>query len=232
MIVIVGLIQTIRSTYQTNTREGLWLLYLTFVPALLLFLFSQWVPVYVERALLPSGAVFCIWLAWTINRTKLSRFVQYSLLALLGFASLLGIYQHVTYRDFPYGPFQELDQSLRERIEPHDVIVHSNKLSLLPALLFDRELPQSFIGDPPGSPTDTLAPATQQVLNIEAEKDIVSATGDAQRVWYIIYKRSLEEYQAHGSSTHPDLEYLDAHYTLEFVENWDGLQIFLYTREP
>jgi 4-amino-4-deoxy-L-arabinose transferase-like glycosyltransferase len=231
MVVIVGFIQTVRYTYQLAAKDGLWLLYLSFAPPIFLFLFSQWRAVYIERALLPSGAIFCIWLAWVITKTNLSNLAQYSLLGLLAISSVLGIYQHVSYRDFPYGPFQQLDRSLRQRVASQDVIIHSNKLSMLPARLFDRTLSQSFIGDEPGSSTDTLAPATQEVLNIHAEKDIRSATKNAKRVWYIIYQRAIDEYKAGGNSTHPDLQYLNSHYSLDSEESWDGLRVFLYTKE-
>jgi mannosyltransferase len=230
VIVTIGLIQTIRYSRQTGARDGLLLLYFSFVPPILLFLFSQWRPVYIERALLPSGAIFCIWLAWIITKTNLPTFAQYFFFSLLGISALLGIYQHITYHDFPYGPFRELDLSLQQRIEPQDVIVHSNKLSMLPAMLFDRELPQSFIRDQPGSRTDTLALATQEVLGIKAESDIQSVTRNTQRVWYIIYQRSIDEYKAGGLPTHPDIEYLDSQYYLKSEESWDGLRVFLYTK--
>lgn len=232
IIVIIGFIQTFRYTRQTDSKEGLWLLYLSFAPPLFLFLFSQWRPVYIERALLPSGAFFCVWLAWVVTKTNLSKVVQYALLGLLGISSALGIYQHVTYNDFPYGPFKELDASLRQHMEPQDVIVHSNKLSMLPALLFDRDLPQSFIGDPPGSGTDTLALATQEVLGIRAERDIQSATQSADRVWYIIYQRAIDEQQASRHSIHPDIEYLNSQFNLKSEESWQGLRVFLYVKEP
>lgn len=232
IIISIALIQTVRHTRQTGEKEGLWLLYLSFAPALLLFLFSQWRPVYIERALLPSGAIFCIWLAWVLLRTELSAAVRYSLFGLLMFSSGLGIYQQVTYRDFPYGPYPQLDASLRQRLADQDVIVHASKFSMLPALLFDRELPQSFIGDVRGSRTDTLAMATQEVLDIEAETDIQAATRGAERVWYIIYQRAIDEYRGNSDAIYPDIQYLDSNYRLEAAERWDGLRVFLYSREP
>jgi hypothetical protein len=231
-VFIIGVLQTVRHLRQTNRYDGLWLFYLSFAPALFLFLFSQWKPVYIERALLPSGAIFCIWLAWVVTRTNLSTILRYSLLGCLGLAAAFGIYQHIRYQDFPYGPFQALVLSLREEIEAQDAIVHSNKLSMLPAVFFDRDLPQSFVGDPAGSPTDTLAPATQEVLQIRAEKSIQSATQNANRVWYIIYKRSIEEYRAAGYETHPDIQYLASDFALQSQERWDGLEVYLYAREP
>jgi 4-amino-4-deoxy-L-arabinose transferase-like glycosyltransferase len=232
IIVTIGLLQTIRQIRQTGTKEGLLLLYLSFAPPLLLFLFSQWTPVYIERALLPSGAIFCIWLAWMIRDTGLPHFAQYALLVLLAFSSALGIYQHIAYSDFPYGPFKELDVSLGQRLKHRDVIVHSNKRTMLPAVVFDKSLPHSFIGDPVGSEADTLAPATQKVLNIKAQDSIQSATSGAQRVWYIIHQRKIDEYTAGGYATHPDIEYLNQEFILADQESWNELRIFLYTKSP
>jgi 4-amino-4-deoxy-L-arabinose transferase-like glycosyltransferase len=228
----IGVLQTVRNARRPATRDGLWLLYLSFAPALLLFLFSQWKPVYVERALLPSAGIFCIWLAWVTTKTNLTRIAQFGLVSLVAVAAVLGIYQHLTYHDFPYGPFKELNVSLRERVVRAGVIVHSNKLSMLPSRLFDRELSQSFIGDEPGSSTDTLAAATQAVLQVRAEESIETATKNAGQVWYIIFARSIAEYHAAGQRTHPDLEYLDSNYNLKSVENWDGLQVYFYTEAP
>lgn len=229
--VTVGAIQTIRFVRTTKQPNGLIVLYLSFAPVLLLFLFSQWKPVYVERALLPSGAIFCIWLAWSLTNTNLSKLIQNTLIGGLAVASLMGVYEHITYRDFPYGPFQSLTASLKNRLEPQDVIIHSNKLTMLPAFLFDRELPQTFIADPTGSGADTLAPATQEVLGVKEETDITAATQNANHIWYIIFSRSIKEYQLGGSPSHPHITYLDSNFTFISKETWDGLEIYLY-RQP
>ena len=230
-IVAIGLIQTIRFLRNSDKINGVWVAYMVFAPPALLFLFSQWKPVYIERALLPSGAMFCIWLACVITSINLSKWAHDLLTGALVIAFAMGIYEHVTYHDFPYGPFQELDKSLRSRVETNDVILHSNKLTMLPAILYDPELPQLYIGDPPGSGTDTLAPATQQVLGISAKKDIQSATQNASRVWYIIFQQALDEYQS-KEQPYPDIEYLNSQFSLKSQENWGGLQVFLYAQKP
>lgn len=231
-ITVIGVIQTIKSTRQTGDRSGLWLLYLSFGPPMLLFLFSQWRPVYIERALLPSGAIFCLWLAWVLLRTSLARPVQVALYGLVAACFLLGIYQHVTYVDFPYGPFKELDASLRERAARDEIILHSNKMTMLPAMLFDRTLEQEYIGDVPGSRADTLAAATQQVLGIQAKPDIRSAVQNASGVWFVIFQRELDEYETQGEQDHPYLTYLNANYLLESREAWDGLQVYHFAKQP
>jgi len=173
-----------------------------------------------------------LWIAWVITQTKLPRLIQGLAFILLAVASVMGIYEHVAFKDFPYGPFQALDASLESRIQSGDLIVHSNKLSLLPAIYFDRSLPQVYIADAPGSPEDTLAPATQEVLGVRAKPNIQTAIGNAPRVWYIIYQNSIAEYQSSGYTTYPDLEFLNSHYNLATKEVWDGLDVYLFVRKP
>ncbi len=234
MVVAIGCYQTfctIRARAQAASG-GLWILYLSFAPPLLLFLFSQWKPVYIERVLLPSGATFLIWLAWALTSTKLPRLVGNLALGLLAIASFLGIYQHVTYSGFPYGNFQALDNTLQMYAGPGDVIVHSNKLSLLPSIYYDRMLPQVYITDPPGSPEDTLAPAAQEVLGVNAKANIQSAVGNATQIFYIIYQESIDEYRTAGYATHPDLAYLTSHYDLAGEDTWNGLLLYRFSRKP
>ncbi len=232
-VAVIGGYQTFRAAGHIETAPGgLWILYLSFAPPLLLFLFSQWKSVYIERVLLPSGAMFLLWLAWALTSARPPQPVYLFALILLATASAMGIYQHVTYADFPYADFQTLDSSLQAYFQPGDVIVHSNKLSLLPAIYFDRALPQVYIADPPGSPEDTLAPATQEVLNVNAKDNIQSAVGNAPQVFYIIYQQSIDEYKAAGYTTHPDLAYLNSHFTLVSQNQWGGLLLYRFSRMP
>ncbi len=210
--------------------HGLWLAYLSFVPAIVLWLVSQFVPLYIERALLPSHVFFCLWLAWALTKTSLPRPVQLSAFALIIASAAIGIQQHVTYGGFPYGPYSQLDQSLNERLQPGDVIVHSNKLSYLPAVYFDRSLPQSFIRDPVGAKTDTLSPTSIQVLRLNAAEDVESATAEASRVWFVIFQQSIDEFRNQGQITHPDVEYLEKQFILVTVEQWSDVRLYLFTR--
>ncbi len=231
IVVLVAIIQTIKSTRRGNST-GIWLSYLAFMPPILLFLFSQWRPVYIERALLPSGAVFCIWLAWVINETNLSKAGQYAMIGMLGAASLLGVYQHVTYSDSPYGPYRELDAYLRQRTTHQEVVIHSNKMTMLPAKFFDRTLRQSFIRDEPGSSADTLASATQEVLGIHAESDIQSAVQNVSGVWFVILDSELKPSGIRGNKPHPVIAYLDSQYRLDLLQQWDAIKVLHYVNKP
>jgi mannosyltransferase len=233
-VVMIALWQTGRAVHrkQSNSRTGLWLLYLSFVPAILLFLFSQWKPIYLERALLPSGMIFCIWVAWTLTETQLARPVQYFVAALLAMAFALGIYEHVTYTGFPYGPYNEITANLHSRLQPGDVVIHSSKLSMLPSFYYDRLLPQTYVADPPGSREDTLAHSTQLVLGLEAQPNLESAVGNARRVWFVIFETSNEEYKQAGYPRHPQLTWLMQHYSQVEVRDWGDLRVYAFVKAP
>ena len=232
-VVALALWQTLRAWRRADksVRIGLWLVYLAFVPPLFLFAFSLWQPIFIERALLPSGAIFLIWLAWAFGWTGMPKVIQSLAYSLLIGGMMLGVYQHVSYAGFPYGPYAEMDAYLAENSSPNDVILHSNKLTLLPMVYYDRDLLQRYLADTPGSGSDTLAPATQAVLGLLAAPDPDSAIGNAQRVWFVIFERAIAEYQSLGHSTHPQLEWLNSHFNLENSSNWDDLRLYVYVKE-
>jgi 4-amino-4-deoxy-L-arabinose transferase-like glycosyltransferase len=232
LIITLAAFQTYR-VYKEDPQQakrGLWLVYLVFIPPLLLWLVSQISPMYVERALLPSHAIFCIWLAWAFTQTKLPHPIQLFVFVLILLSAGMGYYQHLIYKGFPYGPYAALDQSIQERLEQGDVIIHSNKLTYLPSFYFDRDLPQSYLIDTLGGSTDTLSPATRKILHLTNQEDIESASADADRVLFIVFQQSIDEFTAQGLETHPDIEYLNKNFTLTSTEIFDDVRLYVYTR--
>jgi mannosyltransferase len=232
LTVALAIFQTIlaRKKKLPGLNRGMWLAYLAFVPPLLLWLISQFVPIYIERALLPAHAIFCIWLAWAYTQTELPKPVQIAGFGLIIIAAVMGIFQHVTYTGFPYGPFPTLNKRIQNEFQPGDIVVHSNKLSYLPAFYFDPEASQVYIADTSGSSTDTLAPATQEILHVQSYNDMQTVTKDKNRVWFIIYQQSIDEFTAQGYKNHPQLEYLEQNFTLQKIEKWDDLRLYLYSQ--
>jgi hypothetical protein len=235
----ISLFVTVLASWQTwkawrrgdeHAFRGMWLAYLALVPPAMLFLFSQWQPVYIERALLPSGVFFLLWVGWSLYGTDLPRGVRWPAQISLVLGMVLGMWIHVTYRGFPYAPYPELAASLGERVAEGEVILHSNKLSFYPLAYYGRELAQEYLADPAGSGADTLAPATQEVLGYLAAPSVESAVGSASRVWFLIFDRAIAEYQSLGYATHPHLAWLDSHYRLEYVESWGDLWLYVYSR--
>jgi len=231
-ILVISVWQTFHAiqAHQGDTGLGGWLAYLAFSPALLLFLFSQWRPVYIERSLLASGIMFILWVGWAVYATGLHTPVRWFVVGLFIIGAILGISQHITYHGFPYAAFEQINKSIKVRSSAHDLILHSNKLSMLPAYYYDRGLAQQYLDDPPGSGSDTLSLATQQVLGLLASPSIDMAVKNADRIWFIIYKRAIDEYKQTWGLNHPHLEWLNTHYRLDHVESWDDLLIYVYTR--
>jgi hypothetical protein len=239
LALVVTILIVSLSAYQTilalqhklpGARRGLWLAYLAFMPPSLAFIVSQWQPVFVERAFLPSGVMFWLWLAWSLTATGLPRFLRTFCLALLIAGIVLGLATHLGYAGFPYGPYKALDQSLENRVRPGDVILHSNKLSLLPAVYFNRTLDQEFLADSPGSLNDTFSLATQDVFGLTESASLESATGNTDRVWFIIFQQALDEAAAAGLDKHPDLTWLGDKFQLEKMETWGSLRLYIYFR--
>lgn len=230
LVIVLAAFQTFRARKEKaeSSNLGLWLALLSFAPALLLWLVSQISPIYIERALLPSHAIFCVWLAWAFTQTKLPQPVQVFTLCLILIASGMGVYQHITYTGFPYTS-PALTQNLNSKLQQGDVVIHSSKLSYLPAFYFSPELPQTFIADPANSSIDTLSPATKKILNLKSIESIESGAENSDRIWFIIYQQSIEEFSQTGKN-HPHLEYLDQNFELEMFEKWGDLNLYLYKR--
>ena len=133
LLMIVGILQTIRMLRKDSSEEGLWTLYLSFAPPLLLFLFSQWEPVYIERALVPSGAVFMLWIAWVLTQTTLPDPIQGLVFILLAVASIMGIYEHVVYQRFSlwaissFGCFTAIPNPIRRSDHTFEQIVPASR---------------------------------------------------------------------------------------------------------
>jgi uncharacterized membrane protein len=226
LVVLLAFWQTLR----TRSKALWWMFYLAFAPVVLLFTISQFVPVYVERALLPSGLMFCLWVAAAFWGYPAPRFAHWLVSVALAAAALIGLWQHLSYKDFPYVPAWQVNALVRENFQPGDVVVHSSKLTALPSIYADSSLPHHYVDDPPGGSTDTLALATQQTLGWLASPDIESAAGNAPRVWLVIFRESEQEARAQGLAFHPHIAWIQAHYWLLDTHTLDGVVVYLYSR--
>ncbi len=233
LIISLAAFQTYRAHKEEPQKamSGLWLAYLSFTPPLLLWLASQISPMYVERALLPAHAIFCIWIAWAFTQTKLPRPIQLVVFVLIITSAGIGFYQHITYKGFPYGPFATMDANIQNRIKPGDVVVHSNKLTYLPSVYFDGNLHQSYLMDTPGSSTDTLSPTTRDILHLNDQKNIETATKDANHVFFIIFQQSIDEFISQGYQTHPDIKYLNTNFLFVSTEKYNDVRLYIFTRK-
>jgi len=140
----------------------------------------------------------------------------------------VSLWNHYTYEGFPRAPFERVAAFLSAHYQVGDIIVHSNKLSFFPTHYYDRKLPQSFIADPPGSPSDTLAYPTQEALGLFAVPDLATAVRGHDRVWLVIFRRALEEYRSAGYVDHPHRLWLEKRYTLVSLHTFGDLDVVEY----
>lgn len=226
-------------------RNGIWLLYLTVSPVLLMFLVSYWQPVYLERALLASGALYLLWLAWAISAPRLNRLFAWSgRVALLG-TFALGLFGYYTYQGFPYAPWPALNGYLKAELQDQEIVLHSNKITALPSRYYvervaeseevadatrNPELEHRYLPDPPGTDSDTLAPATQEVLGFLAEPSLDRAVSGASGVWFILFSREELDYLAEGYQAHPALTRLYEQFTLDTVAQFGELEVYHFVQ--
>lgn len=231
-VLATSMLATVRAIRRKDAQgwRAAWLAYLALAPAGVLFLVSQWRPVYLDRALLPSGAVLLVWLAWSLTSRHLDRPLAVSAALALGLAFGLGLFGFYSYSGFPYAPFASVNAQIRESMEWGDVILHSNKITALPGAYYGADLDHRYLADPPGSASDTLAAPTQEVLGLLAAQDVEQAVGDAPGVWFIIFLRELEDYRAGGVLAHPGLAALNADFRLDAVQRFGEVVVYRFRR--
>jgi len=199
---------------------------LSFVPVLTMFAISQIKPVYIERALLASALLYYATVARAMLRSRLPRLVVISLIP-IPLLLATSLWFQYNYAGFPRSPFREANAYLRERYVAGDVIVHDSKLSFFPSHYYDRGLAQEYVGDVPGSPIDTLALPTQEVLGLLGKPDMSTAVGDAERVWFVVFQRALDEAEELGEPNR-NMAWLEDHYRLTDAIGYGDLKILVY----
>lgn len=195
-------------------------------PIVLVFAISQWRSVYITRALMPAFLWCALLVGWTL--AGLPRRAGVIAAFAFGALALVTLPAYYTYADFPRSPFKQVDQELQARALPTDAVVHDNKLSFFPAYYYDRTLPQTFIADPPGAGSDTLAYPTQQALGLYAT-NLTLATENKSRVWFVIFQNAIDDAAAQGQP-HPNLAWLDQHFHRVLLEQFNDLDLFLFER--
>ena len=199
---------------QLGWERGLWLLGMASVPGLLMFLVSQRVPVYLERALLPSGVMFALWLGWSLVDRPFAPGLRRLALASVAGLIVFGLWGFYSYRGFPYAPFEQVSQLVAAKIQPGEIVVHTNKLTALPAAYLDSTQDLHYLSDRQGSDSATLAPETQRVLGLMADNSVAEAVGGAKGVWLIVFSRELDEYRGLGVDPHPAIAELQTDFRL------------------
>jgi hypothetical protein len=212
-----------------RSKEGIYLLsLLAFAPVVVAFLISQFKSIYIIRGLLPAAIAYYILVAKILAEAQLPKRVAWLLLSPVVVLLAISLAYHYTYAWFPRPPFDGAVAYVRENCQSGDAIVHDNKLTFFPCHYYDRELPQAFMADPPGSGSDTLALPTQEALGLLAGQTMEDATAGSQRVWFVIFQRAFAEYEGLGHPQPPHKAWLEERYRLVETVTFNDLNIYLY----
>ncbi|MBI5029616.1 MAG: glycosyltransferase family 39 protein [Chloroflexi bacterium] len=197
---------------------------MAFLPIALLFIVSQWRPVYIIRALMPAFLWYAICIGWML--AGMPRLVYRTFVVVLGAIVLVLLPAYYTYAEFPRSPFKQADAMLRAKMQPGDGIIHDNKMTYFPMHYYDPKLAQSFIADPAGAGSDTLALPTQQALGLYATSIDAEMAGKS-RVWFVIFQLALDQANESGESQ-GNMARLDATMTRHNVIPIGDLRILEY----
>jgi hypothetical protein len=191
---------------------------------------SQRLPVYLDRALIPSAGAFALWIGWALWSDHLSRPMAWTGRAALVVAVVVGLASYYTYRGFPYAPFAEAGRVLESSRGADEIVLHSNKLSALPGMYYTPGLPQAFVADPPATASDTLAPAAQDALGIAESETAAEAVGAARGVWLVMFSRETQDYLEAGGAAPPALSWLEANFVRQEERALGDLLLLHYRR--
>ncbi len=201
------------------------------LPGMILFVMSYLMrPLFVPRAFLAAYlaldglAGWAIWQAWKQGGGKI-------LLGLFILAATLTLPYQLTFSEFPRSPFQAAMADMTAERQAGDVILHDNKLSFFPAFYYAPGLEQKFLADESRTANDTYALASQQAIGLVPQANLSEATEGASRVIFIVFKQTQQEFLEMGYDQHPNLDWLEAHGTLEKTNTWNDLLAYYFQME-
>jgi len=215
--------------------EVIFLAIVTLIPPVLLLIVSYMMrPVFVPRGFYISLLAYSGLAGWVISKSWLrgiGTFVAGSFVL----AALVSLPYQMTFTEFPRSPYQKGMEYIASVIQPGDTIVHDNKLSFFPSLYYSRfipvSLPQVFVADTPGSHNDTLAPGSQEVMQLFPKPSIQTSVDGQKRVYFIVFSQAIQEYQQLGEPDHPSLAWLESQFHLVKREVFNDLEIYQFERK-
>ena len=229
-LLVVGfvLLETVR---QVRKRSLPWfLLALAILPPVLLFAASYLMrPVFVPRGFLAATLGF-LGLCGVMIARSWPQIPAYLILGGLIAGAGIGLPFHYTFNEFPRSPFQPAMAFIQAQFQTGDRVIHDNKLSYFPSRYYSPAMPQAFLADDPGSPNDTLAPASQAALGLYPEASLAQAVGDSGKVWFVVFSETVQEYRQAGIPDHPQVAWLKAAYPLSHVTQFNDLIVVQFFR--
>jgi 4-amino-4-deoxy-L-arabinose transferase-like glycosyltransferase len=229
---LLGLIVLVIELVRLGRQKLLpgFLLGLTLLPPALIFAASYLMrPVFVTRGFL-AAALGYLGLAGVVIAQRLPRLPAGLILVCFVAGAGLGLPAHYSFNEFPRSPFQAATGYLRGKVSTGDVIIYDDKLSFFPAHYYAPDLPQVFLADQPGSPNDTLAPASQAAMGLYPQANIEQAAEAAPRVFFVVFETTLQEYQQAGLADPPQIVALKKSYRAGETTRFNDLLVLEFVR--
>ncbi len=202
------------------------------IPPILLFITSYLMrPVFVPRAFITSG-IFTYLLAGVLAQTTIQEvgrqsFIKSGVIPLLFMlVSLISLPNLYRFDEFPRSPFRQAAGQLAPVCQSDCLVVHDNKLSYFPMVVYQPDLAQAYIRDEPGTHNDSLAIQSQIAMGRMASTSSIEAAGGKQEVYLIVFDRALYEYKELGLEIAPCLKSLQDEYELIDIESVGDLRIY------
>ncbi len=205
---------------------------MVFIP-LVLFILSYFMrPVYVARGFILSGIVlYC--LAGILSARCWPTVFGKIIIGLMILISSISLPFYYSFSSFPRSPFAQACADVNEQVGEQSegiAVLHDNKLSSFPCVVYEPGLPQMFLGDETGSHNDTLALASQQAMQLFPEVSIQEALKNKSQVYFFVFTRALDEYAELHTDVYPSLAYLDANFQEIDVTYFNDLAVYQYAK--
>ena len=225
-ILVLMLIEVLRRG-RNSAGVGLLSTVIVSLPTLLFIASYLYKPIFVPRGFILASAAYCGLAGWVISQTW-NRGPGKLLLGGFLLAAAIGLPTQVNFQGFPRSPFKQAAEELADTIKPGDRIVHDNKLSFFPFHYYQPGMPQVFIADEPGSGNDTYARGSQEAMQLFPVEDIETAIGTSERVYFVVFTRTIQEYRDLGEADHPYLTWLRQNYNQVDRRSYHDLEVFQF----
>jgi hypothetical protein len=164
---------------------------------LILFLVSVFFqPVFVPRIFIFSALLAFGCLGTFIVRSWNNGIGKYILLSAV-FVAIISLPYYYSFKSFPRSNFLSVSRYLEEENESNILILHDNKLSFFPTLVYAPDLNQAYLRDEPNTPNDTLALESQRALGYLAIKEINDIL-PMEKLYFIDFVTVESEYKNLG----------------------------------
>lgn len=195
--------------FKNKSVKFLIVFFLFIFPPAILFILSFFVkPVFVPRIFILSSVWFFILFSVFIEH-NFKNYLGKINLGLFILVSIISLPFYYQFNSFPRSAFKTLVKTI-EYFKSDLTIIHDNKLSFFPTMVYEERENTYYLQDPPGSPNDTLAYESQLAMGYIASENIDQFL-KMDHLVFVVFQKTLDEYMENNLD-HPVVEILKNEY--------------------